>query len=201
MRSKNPALMERIKNFAEEYCMGHLGKTPSTREIARHVGVSNVTVHRYIHAMKEQGMISYEDGEIITEKTRKFSTDQIGMPIAGCIPCGLPEANEEYIDEYVFLPQTFLGNGEFFILRASGESMVDAGIDDGDMVVIRKQYDVPRWKIVAATIDGGSTLKRLCYDNDRKEYYLHPENSEIDFPDIRGNFEVQGVAVYVLKEL
>ena len=152
MRSKNPALMERIKNFAEEYCMGHLGKTPSTREIARHVGVSNVTVHRYIHAMKEQGMISYEDGEIITEKTRKFSTDQIGMPIAGCIPCGLPEANEEYIDEYVFLPQTFLGNGEFFILRASGESMVDAGIDDGDMVLENRRGNDRWWEHTEAPL-------------------------------------------------
>ena len=76
MRSKNPALMERIMDFAEEYSLKNLGHSPSTREIARHVGVSNVTVHRYIHAMEEEGMIAYEDGEIITEKTRKMSTQQ-----------------------------------------------------------------------------------------------------------------------------
>ena len=201
MRTKNTALMERIKDFAEAYCMANLGRTPSTREIAKHVGVSNVTVHRYIHAMEARGMIAYENGEIITDKTRKMSTQQIGMPVAGFIPCGLPEASEEDIDEYVFLPQAFLGRGEFFILRASGDSMADAGIENGDMVVVRKQCEAPCQKIVAATADGGSTLKRLCYDGKRGEYYLHPENREIAFPDIRGDFEIQGVAVYVLKSL
>lgn len=124
------------------------------------------------------------------------------MPLVDTIPCGMPEQEEEDIEEYISFPCSVIGMGEFFILRAVGDFMVDAGIGEGDLVIVRKQTDVPIGNIVAALVDSGSTLKRLCYDRDKNGCYLHPENSKADYPDTYGNgFFVQGVAVYALKAL
>ena len=79
--------------------------------------------------------------------------------------------------------------------------MVDAGIDHGDLVIVRKQEEANTGDIVAALVDGGSTLKRLFYDKHNRPY-LHPENREAGYPDIVGTeLSIQGVAVYTLKAL
>ena len=102
----------------------------------------------------------------------------------------------------LLLPRVLLGSGEFFILRASGDSMVDAGIDSGDLVVVRRQYKAQPGKIVAALVDNESTLKRLDYDADGERLVLYPENAEKNYPVIRSDkFSIQGVAVQVLKAL
>ena len=201
MRSKSRDLMEKIKSFAEQYSVDNLGRTPSTREIGLALGINKATAYRYLVAMRDLGMVEYEDGSIMTEKIRKVNTAQVGMPIAGTIPCGSPEQEEETIEEYISLPCSVIGTGEFFILRAVGDSMVDAGIDDGDLVIVRKQTEANTGDIVAALVDGGSTLKRLFYDKHNRPY-LHPENREAGYPDIVGTeLSIQGVAVYTLKAL
>ena len=106
------------------------------------------------------------------------------------------------IEKYVALPRTLLGSGEFFILRASGDSMVDAGIDSEDLVVIRRGFEAQPGKFVAALVDKESTLKRLDYDKDGERLVLYPENKDKNYPVIRSNnFSIQGVAVHVLKVL
>ena len=100
------------------------------------------------------------------------------------------------------MPRALLGEGKFFILRADGDSMVDAGIDEGDLVVVRRQLEATSGQIVAALVDGGSTLKRLCYNSKNDQYELHPENKEKNYPPVEGNhISIQGVAVKVLKSL
>ena len=138
MRSKSRDLMEKIKAFAEQYSVDNLGRTPSTREIGLALGINKATAYRYLVAMRDLGMIEYEDGAIMTSKIRKVNTQQVGMPLAGTIPCGTPEQEEEDIEEYISFPCSVIGKGEFFVLRASGDSMVDAGIDHGDLVIVRK---------------------------------------------------------------
>lgn len=202
MRSKSRDLMEKIKDFAEQYSIDNLGRTPSTREIGAAIGINNATVYRYLIAMRDLGLIEYEDGTIMTNKIRKVNTQQVGMPIAGEIPCGTPEQEEEHIEEYISFPCSVIGTGDFFVLRAAGDSMADAGIDSGDLVIVRKQTDAPTEKIVAALVDGSSTLKRLCYDKKQCRPYLHPENNAAGYPDIvADDFSIQGVAVYALKAL
>ena len=202
MRSKSRDLMEKIKEFVEQYSVDNLGHTPSTREIGLAMGINKATAYRYLIAMRESGMIEYEDGKVMTNKIRKVNTRQVGMPIARSIPCGTPEQKEADIEEYVSFPSSVIGRGEFFVLRASGDSMVDAGIDHGDLVIVRRQEEASTGKIVAALVDGGSTLKRLCRDNKDQRPYLHPENRIKNYPDITGSdFSIQGVAVYILKSL
>ena len=201
MRSKNTELMNKIHRYVNEFCL-ETSRTPSVAEIAQALGISKGTAHNYLKAMDEREMISYQDGELLTRVTRKCSTEQVGIPLAGVIPCGPPEEEVENIEEFIFMPRALLGEGKFFILRADGDSMVDAGIDSGDLVVVRRQLEAAPGQIVAALVDGGSTLKRLQYNKEADRYELHPENREKNYPLIQGNnISIQGVAVRVMKSL
>lgn len=201
MRSKNPELMEAIRSFVNQFCL-ETSRTPSVAEISTSLGISKGCAQNYLKEMDERQMISYRDGEMSTRVFSKCRTDQVAVPIAGVIPCGTPEEQVGDVEEYVFMPRALLGLGEFFILRASGDSMVDAGIDSGDLVVVRRQPDASPGQIVAALVDGGSTLKRLDYDSEAERYILLPENRERNYPPIVGSdISVQGVAIQIIKSI
>ena len=116
------------------------GISPSTREIATGTGLSTATVSRYMSYMREHGMIDYAGARnIITKKKRISTTASISVPLLGAVSCGIPKFAEGNIEEYVQLPTALFGKGDFFLLRASGDSMIEAGIDDGDLVLVRHQ--------------------------------------------------------------
>ena len=193
--------MKSIQGFINQFCL-ESSRTPSVAEIANAVGISKGCAQNYLKEMDEKQMISYQDGELNTRVFNKCRTEQVGVPLAGVIPCGTPEEQVEDVEEYVFMSRTLLGAGDFFILRANGDSMVDAGIDTGDLVVIRRQLEASPGQIVAALVDGGSTLKRLDYDTDEGQYVLLPENREKNYPPVKGsNINIQGVAIRVMKDL
>lgn len=130
--------MNKIKKFAEEFFISE-GYSPSTTDIANNVGSSRGTVHRYLVEMNEKGLISYDGKTIKTEITEKVQISNSGIPICGSIPCGSPVEEAEHIDTIVSLPSAIFGTGEMYILVASGDSMKNAGIDDGDYVVVKKR--------------------------------------------------------------
>ena len=187
MRHKSEELMKQIMDYAEQFqLLNH--RSPYTSEIADALGIVKSTVYKYLVAMNDRGMLSYRNGEIVTERTNKISL------------LTKPQLEEEYIEEYVSLPVSLFGEGEFFILRASGDSMIGAGINSGDMIVIRKQNTASDGDIVVALVDNESTLKRFFLDTERRCVRLHPENPK--YPDIyTQNCTVQGVAVHVIKSL
>ena len=201
MRSKNVELMNGIRQYAGQFFIENR-RSPSTSEIARHFGINKSTVYRYLMEMDDRGMLHYNGGDIVTDITRKVQTEFVSMPVVGAIPCGSPEEEEANVEEYVTLPRSMFGDGNFYILKASGDSMVDAGIESGSMVVIKSQSTADPGQIVAAICDNKSTLKRLLYDQNRKRLVLHPENAEKGYEDIVPDiFGIQGVAVYVMKPL
>lgn len=102
------------------------------------------------------------------------------------------------IEEYIKLPVALFGRGNFFVLRASGESMINAGIDDGDLVVVRQQNTADYNQIVVALVDDEATLKRFCPADDH--IVLHAENPTFD-DIIVDHCIIQGVAVKVIKDL
>lgn len=199
MRTKSPELMDRIKKFIEEYYFQN-GESPSTTKIAEAVGISRAGAYNYLVAMNDRGMIDYTSGIIETTATKKYNHSQATTAIVGSVPYGMPQYEEEYIEEYISLPTALFGTGEFFILRASGTSMIDAGINDGDLVVIRKQSTADEGDIVVALVDNQNTLKRFYKDDKNKRFILHPENKDMD-DIIVDNLVVQGVARHVIKEL
>lgn len=199
MRSKSPELMSQICKYAEQYYLQN-GNSPSTTKIAEAVGISRGTAYKYLVEMDERGMIKYDGKDIQTPVTKKVNKDISQTAIVGSIPCGTPEYEEENVEEYVSLPNAIFGKGDFFILRASGNSMIEAGIDDGDLVVIRKQVSAEEGDIVVALVDNQNTLKRFYRDEENKKIILHPENKNMK-DIVVDECYIQGVACHVIKSL
>ena len=158
------------------------------------------TVNNYLMQLRETGFLDYDDKMIYTEKINDLLTGYTRVGIVGDIPCGQMVSEEENIEEYVNLPISIFGGGELFILHTYGDSMIGAGIEQGDMVVIRKQTWANDGDLVVAYVEGeGSTLKRYVDDGENQRIILRPEND--DYEDIIvENLEIQGVVVNIIKQ-
>ena len=197
MRSKDKTLMAAIEKFVSDYTDSN-GISPTMQEVADGVGSSKATVQRYIAQLCEDGILDYSGYRTMTSTKTKAAA--IRVPVLGTIACGIPKFAEENIEEYVRLPVALFGKGNFFILRAYGVSMIEAGIDNGDLVLIRQQNYADEGQIVVALMEDEATLKRFYPEPKKHRIRLHPENSRMD--DIYvDNCEIQGVAVKVLKDL
>ena len=200
MRSKNAELMKRIQDYAEQFYLSN-GRSPSTSEIGAAVGVHKATVYRYLSEMNEKGLLRY-DGRCVA--TKKTALAQNGTTVAsvfrGAIPCGAPETIEAAVDQFVKLPTALFGDGNLYVIWAKGDSMIEAGIDDGDMIVVdADKKPVVGDKVVALDQDNESTLKTLRYDEKQSRYYLHPENRLLE--DIYvDELTVQGVVRFIIKK-
>lgn len=197
MRSKDKTLMAAIEKFVSDYTDSN-GISPIMQEVADGVGSSKATVQRYIAQLCDDGILDYSGYRTMTSTKTKAAA--IRVPVLGTIACGIPKFAEENIEEYVRLPVALFGKGNFFILRAYGDSMIEAGIDNGDLVLIRQQNYADEGQIVVALMEDEATLKRFYPEPKKHRIRLHPENSRMD--DIYvDNCEIQGVAVKVLKDL
>lgn len=204
MRSKNPELMNAIKEFVNKYYREH-HSSPSTQTISDAVGVTRNTVHRYLVEMDERGILAYNKTVQSSEQISKCKTGYFSAPLVGSISCGNPETEEEMVEEYISLPESIFGKGVFYLLRAKGDSMVDAGIEEEDLLVIERNCKASVGDIVVALDpENQNTLKRYAgYDADEDCYLLAYEN-EAKYPGevikVR-SFHVQGVARHVIKAL
>ena len=199
MRSKSKSRMNEIKKFIENYYMKEY-RSPSITEIANALSIARSTAHSYLVEMNEKGMLSYNGKDIRTELIEKIKPNVTRAAILGSISCGVPNFAEENIEEYVSLPESMFGKGEFFILKAKGESMIDVGIEEGDLVVIKAQNYAEEGQIVVALVEDEDTLKRFYKDKKTNRVRLHPENSKME-DIIVDNCIIQGVAVKVIKDL
>ena len=202
MRTKNENTMQEIIDFINARFFADR-TVPSIQEIADEVGLNKSNVSRYLTAMEEKGMISRNGSYygLETNSMKKVSRNLQQLPIVGDIACGTPILAEQNIDSYLTISGDFLGTGNYFVLMAKGNSMINVGIEDGDYVVVRQQPSAEEGQIVVAmTEDGECTLKRYYMDKSKKQIRLHPENDTMEdmFFD---NIEIQGVAVKVIKNL
>lgn len=200
MQHKNEENFSVLEKFIEDY-WDRYGVSPTTRAIAAGTNLSNSTVGRYLQYMRDHGMIEYRGHRAY--KTRKQllgETHIVPVPLLGRVACGIPKYAEQNIEEYIKLPESLLGKGSFYLLHADGDSMVEADIDDGDLVLVKKQDTADSGKIVVALIGDEATLKRYYPEPENERVRLHPENrtmKDIYVP----NCIIQGVAVKVLKDL
>lgn len=199
MQHKKSEYFGYIENFINDFKDAHGGAAPTTYEIAAGTGLSQSTVAKYLRVMRDNGMIDYGGSRSIeTELSRREAREYCRVPVLGAVSCGIPKLAEENIEEFVKLPVSFLGRGEFFALRAKGDSMINAGIDDGDIVLVRRQNSADYNQIVVALVDDEATLKRFRPENGI--FRLHAENPAYDDIIVESCL-VQGVAVKVIKEL
>lgn len=202
MRSKDPALMRKIREFVDQYYRENR-IAPSTQAVGAAVGVTKQTAYRYLLEMSEQGLLEYNGGIKSSPQIAKCKTGYISVPVVGSIRCGDPETEEEQVEEYVSLPESIFGKGKFYLVRAKGDSMVDAGIDDGDLVLIELRHEASKGDIVVALDpEGENTLKR--YEGKAKDGYLLAFMNETQYPGKTlkvKSFIVQGIARHVIKTL
>lgn len=189
------------------------GYPPSVREIGRHLGLSSpATVHSHLKALEKAGHIRRDPTkpraiEVLSRDrqpadaaltTRSEPTRDV--PLLGRIAAGSPILAEEHIEDVMPLPESLVGSGPLFMLEVRGDSMMDAGILDGDMVVVRSQPQAENGAIVACLIDGEeATVKRI--EKRRGEVILHSENPAYEPMVFTSGVEILGRVVTVLRRL
>ena len=206
MRAKNDERKMEVYRFVNDF-MKERGVCPTTQEIGDTLGMAKSTVSKYMNRLMEDGLIEkYGRYQTVLSENSVLPSNYVMMPVVGSISCGQPILAIEDVEEYIPIDVSLLGYGEYFGLIARGDSMIDAGIHDGDTVYIRKQNSAMDGEIVVAMIeddycDGwNATLKRFYRDLKNNRYILHPENTALQ-DIIVDHVHVVGVAVRVLKNL
>jgi repressor LexA len=179
------------------------GITPSTREIQHHFGfASQTSVMQYIDVLERKGFLDRHARKaraLITPVQKVRITD---VPIYGQIPAGMASLTEQTVEGHVSLDSRSVNaskNGRTFALRVRGDSMIGAHIVDGDVVILEARKDVQNGDIVAALIDGETTLKRYVTEHGRP--YLKAENPS--YPNLipARELRIQGVMVSLVRKM
>lgn len=191
---------QRILEFIEQE-IAQKGYPPSVREIGDAIGLkSTSTVHGHLCRLEARGLLRRDamKPRAMEVKNSKNSA-AAGMrlvPIVGNVAAGSPILAEEYIEDQVALPESMLGDGIHFILKVHGDSMINAGIMDGDYVVVHKQATANNGEIVVAVIEGNATVKRFYRENGR--FRLQPENNTMP-PIFTSKVDIAGKVISVYR--
>ena len=202
-----------ILNFIEKQ-INENGYPPSVREIGKAVGLnSTATVHNYLAKLAEKGYIKKENqkgrtlrlikgasGEEKKKEDKNFYSgrEMVEVPVIGKITAGEPILAVENVTDTFPIPIDFVGNSESFMLTVRGESMIEAGILDGDYILVKKQNTAENGQIVVALIGEEATVKTFYKEKDHIR--LQPENSTMD-PIIVPNCEILGKVAGVFRKL
>lgn len=185
MRLPNPKM--KIYEFVREF-LGDHGYPPSIREIAKGLGYSSTkAIKVHLDDLVAQGMIKRKDGY-----ARAIQIEPWGIPVVGRVPAGAPNLAVEDVEE-IFTATRWRRS---FMLRVKGDSMIDAGIHEGDLVVVDSKEVARPGDVVVARLHDEATVKRLVMHGDL--YALKPENSAYSL--ITDPFDVVGKVVGVIRE-
>ena len=190
------------------------GYPPSVREIGKAVGLSSTaTVHGYLAKLSKKGYIKKEDQKGRTLKVLKGGLadneksspkpiyngrELVDVPVIGKITAGAPILAVENVTDTFPIPIDFVGNSESFMLTVRGESMIEAGILDGDYILVKRQNDARNGQIVVALIEDEATVKTFYKEKDHIR--LQPENSTMD-PIIVPDCKILGIVGGVFRKL
>ena len=182
------AIYEFIRTYTDEH-----GYPPSVREIGAAVGLASPsTVHMHLKVLEERGLIKRDSKkprtiEVMDDRADKADAQQplanvtedvasnvIRLPLVGRVAAGVPILAEQNVEETLALPTSVVGDASSFVLRVRGESMINAGIFDGDYIVVKEQHDAHDGEIVVALLDDSATVKTFYREHDRVR--LQPEN-------------------------
>jgi repressor LexA len=201
-----PERQQRILVAIRDWVVEH-GYSPSTRQIGDAVGLrSTSSVSKHLAALEDKGFLRRSPSVTRPIDVRVFlagtaaaeSGDAVPVPVVGDIAAGVPIAAEQHVDDVLTLPRGLTGRGTVFGLRVRGDSMVDAAICDGDIVVVRQEREAHSGQIVAAMIDEEATVK--VYRRRDGHVYLEPRNPAYDVID-GDRAVILGVVVSVLRSM
>lgn len=192
-----------VLEFISRYIKAH-GYPPSYQEIADQFHIaSKQGVARHLAALEQKGFITRDN--TLARSIRIIHPDylpdtgEVRVPLVGRVAAGYPILAEENIEDYVMLPRTLVkSEGRYFALRVQGDSMVNAGILDGDLVIVQSAANAHPGEIVVALVENEVTVKRLVRGNGT--LFLKAENPQ--YPDIvpRGEWSVQGKVIGLIRD-
>lgn len=209
---RQQAIYEYILNYTKEHSY-----PPSVREIGAAVGLASPsTVHMHLKALETNGYIkrdpkkprtievtsddsdSADGAPKLAEVKQDMSANAISLPLVGRVAAGMPILAEQNVEENLVLPTSIVGDTSSFILRVHGESMINAGIFDGDYIVVKEQQDAHNGEIVVALIDDSATVKTFYREKDRIR--LQPENDSMD-PIYADNPTILGKVTALIRSI
>ncbi|MEN6349213.1 MAG: transcriptional repressor LexA [Syntrophomonas sp.] len=199
LSDRQQLIMEFIKKSIREK-----GYPPSVREIGQAVGLkSSSTVHTHLVHLEEMGLLRKDPTKprAIIPAGSIGNTDiseTVALPVVGNVAAGAPILAEQNIDAYLPVPVDFVGQGNHFILRVKGESMIEAGIMDGDYLIVHEQKEASNGEIVVALLEDEATVKRFY----RRDGYieLRPENSAMQ-PIIVNSVQIAGKVAGLMRRM
>ena len=210
MTRKISKRQQQIYDFIRSY-QKEKGYPPSVREMAAAVGLSSPsTVHAHLSALEDLGLIKRDatkpralevfnsDGSscAVTETERPASRGTVSLPLVGRVAAGLPILAEQNIEDTFTLPTEIATDSSSFMLEVHGESMINAGIYNGDYIVVREQKSAMNGEIVVALIDGEATVKTFYKEQGRVR--LQPENDTME-PIYAENPTILGKVVALMR--
>ncbi|MBF7083349.1 transcriptional repressor LexA [Desulfallas sp. Bu1-1] len=178
------------------------GYPPSVREIGQAVGLkSSSTVHNYLCKLEEKEYLRRDPAkpramEVLDDEGSQFK-EMIMVPVLGRVAAGVPLLAVENREDVFPLPVDFAGRGEFFMLRVKGDSMIEAGILEDDLVLVRRQPDAENGAIVVALLEEEATIKRFYRENDHIR--LQPENYRLS-PILVKDVKILGKVVGLVRK-
>ena len=209
---RQQAVLDSIEDCIREKRYG-----PTVREVCHALGLSSPsTVHVHLKALEEKGLIKRDplksrsisltyplegssvQASSVPDVVQPSFSKIVNVPLVGDVAAGVPILAEENITDTISLPTDIVGDAPSFLLSVRGESMIEAGINDGDYVVVKEQPVANNGDIVVAIIDDGATVKRFYKEKDHIR--LQPENSSMD-PIITTNCSIAGKVVAVFRRL
>ena len=194
---------ERILAYIQEEIQMR-GYAPSVREIGEAVGLkSTSTVHGHLMRLEKKGLLHRDAMKPRAMGLPKGAEDETDdavcrLPIVGRVAAGQPILAEESIEDFMALPLEIIGEGEHFILRVRGDSMIQAGIFSDDYIVVRKQLYANNGEIVVALVDDEATVKRYFKENGH--FRLQPENDTME-PIIVQHVTILGKVVSLIRKM
>ena len=195
--SKQKEILEYIKDTILKK-----GYPPTVREICEAVRLkSTSSVHSHLETLERNGYIRRDPTkpramEILDDTFGLTRREMVQVPMIGTVAAGLPILAEENIEEYFPIPAELLPNSQTFMLRITGNSMINAGIFEGDRVIVEQTPTAENGDIVVALIDDSATVKRFYKEGDH--YRLQPENDTME-PIIVSNLNVLGKVIALFR--
>ncbi len=197
------AKQEEILNYIKNEILER-GFPPAVREICRAVHLkSTSSVHSHLESLEKNGYIRRDPTkpraiEILDESFNMLRREMVNVPVVGTVAAGQPILAEQNIESYFPIPAEYMPNQQSFILKVQGESMVNAGILNGDSILVKQQATARNGDIVVALIDDSATVKTFYKENGH--YRLQPENDTME-PIIVDELQILGKVFGIFRFL
>ena len=194
--------LKKMAEYINSYIRAHNGDSPKFGEILEYMDMSKSVGYRYLTRLNERGIVAYSGkGTLSVNGQEKMKSHFRRLPILGDVICGTPEEQEQHIDGYLAVPEEWV-DGECFLLRAYGDSMIDLGIEKGDLILVKKTSEASDGQVIVALTEEGNTLKRIRCENGVPVLYAenksYPESRRVIRPK---KLTVQGIALKLIKDI